>query len=155
MAVARAARSGLVRAPARVVYSLIADYRNGHPRILPTQYFPSLEVERGGTGAGTIIRYQLRMLGVSREIRAEITEPTPGQVLVETDLESGARTTFRVTDEGGGETCKVEIETEWDAKGIRGWVERMTAPRLLQRIYTEELAKLAAVAEGERALFLR
>ena len=152
MSVARAARSGLVRAPARVVYSLIADYRNGHPRILPTQYFPRLEVEQGGTGAGTIIRYQLRMFGVTREIRAEITEPTPGQVLVETDLESGARTTFRVTAEGGGEMCKVEIDTEWDAKGFRGWVERMTAPRLLQRIYAEELAKLAAVAEGDRGM---
>ena len=151
MSVARAARLGLVRAPARVVYSLIADYRNGHPRILPTRYFPRLEVEQGGTGAGTIIRYQLRVLGATREIRAEITEPTPGQVLVETDLATGARTTFRVTAEGDGETCKVEIDTEWDAKGFRGWVERMTAPRLLQRIYAEELAKLAAVAEGDRA----
>lgn len=155
MAVTRASRSGLVHAPARVVYSLIADYRNGHPRILPTQYFPRLEVEQGGTGAGTIIRYQLRMLGVTREIRAEITEPNPGQVLVETDLASGARTTFRVTDEGGGEACRVEIDTQWDAKGFRGWVERMTAPRLLRRMYAEELAMLAAVAEGDRGIQAR
>lgn len=154
MAVARASGLGHVRASARVVYSLIADYRNGHPRILPTQYFPRLEVEQGGTGAGTIIRYQLRMFGVTREIRAEITEPTPGQVLVETDLASGARTTFRVTDEGG-EACRVEIDTQWDAKGFRGWVERMTAPRLLQRIYAELLAKLAAVAEGDRGMQAR
>ena len=155
MAVARAAGSGLVRAPARVVYALIADYRNGHPRILPTRFFPTLEVERGGTGAGTIIRYQLRAFGVTREIRAEISEPTPGQVLVETDLATGARTTFRVRDEAGGESCRVDIDTEWDAKGFRGWLERMTAPRLLQRIYAEELAKLAAVAEGDRGMQAR
>jgi hypothetical protein len=111
-----------------------------------------LEVERGGTGAGTIIRYQLRLFGVTREVRAEITEAAPGQVLVETDLASGARTTFTVTAEGDGERCRVKIDTEWDAKGLRGWIERMTAPRLLQRIYVEELAKLAAVAERERAM---
>jgi polyketide cyclase/dehydrase/lipid transport protein len=150
MSVARAASSGLVRAPARAVYSLIADYRHGHPRMLPAQYFPKLEVERGGTGAGTIIRFQVRLFGATREVRAEITEPTPGQVLVETDLATGARTTFRVTPEGGGETCSVEISTEWEAKGFRGWVERMTAPRLLQRIYREQLAKLAAAVEGNR-----
>jgi polyketide cyclase/dehydrase/lipid transport protein len=150
MSVARAASSALVRAPARAVYSLIADYRNGHPRMLPTRYFPRLEVERGGTGAGTIIRFQLRMFGVTREVRAEITEPTPGRVLVETELATGARTTFTITAEGGGEMCRVEIDTQWDTKGLRGWVERMTVPRLLQRIYREQLAKLAAVAEGER-----
>ncbi|HET6374390.1 MAG TPA: SRPBCC family protein [Candidatus Polarisedimenticolia bacterium] len=147
MSLARAARSGVVRAPARAVYALIADYRHGHPRMLPPQYFPKLDVERGGTGAGTIIRFQVRLAGVTREIRAEITEPTPGQVLVETDLATGARTTFTVTADGG-EACKVTIETEWDAKGLRGWVERMTAPRLLQRIYAEQLAMLAGVAEG-------
>jgi hypothetical protein len=83
MSVVRAARSGLVRAPAPVVYALLEDYRNGHPRILPARYFPKLEVERGGTGAGTIIRFQVRLFGATREIRSAITEPTPGQVLVE------------------------------------------------------------------------
>jgi hypothetical protein len=94
------------------------------------------------------------MFGVTREIRAEITEPTPGQVLVETDLESGARTTFRVKDEGG-DSCRVEIDTQWDARGLLGWVQGMTAPRLLQRLYAEELSKLAAVAEGDRGMQAR
>ena len=150
MAVARASGWGLVRAPARVVYSLIADYRNGHPRILPARYFPKLEVERGGTGAGTVIRYHLRLLGVTREIRAEITEPSPGQILVETDLASGARTTFKVTAEGDPEACRVEIDTQWDAKGFRGWLEHRMVPRFLERLYAEELAQLAAVAEEDR-----
>lgn len=150
MSVVRAEGSALIRAPARVVYGLIADYRNGHPRILPKRYFPRLEVERGGVGAGTVIRFQMRAFGATREIRAEIAEPKPGQVLVETDFATGARTTFTVMTEGGGQTCRIEIKTEWDAKGFRGWVERVTAPRLLRRIYAEELANLAALAEGER-----
>jgi hypothetical protein len=147
MSIVRAASSSVIRASAPVVYRLIADYRTSHPRILPPRYFPRLEVERGGTGAGTIIRFQFRTFGVTREIRAEISEPAPGQVLVETDLATGARTTFSVTAEGDGQACRVGIETQWDATGLRGWVERMTAPRLLRRIYAEELAMLAGVAE--------
>jgi hypothetical protein len=150
MPIVRAARSGLVRAPATVVYGLLADYRNGHPRILPTRYFAKLEVERGGTGAGTIIRFQLRVLGATREIRSEITEPTPGRVMVESELATGTRTTFTVTPESGGGTCRVNIETVWEAKGLRGWIERLTAPRFLQRIYVEELALLTAVVEADR-----
>jgi len=37
-----------VHAPADRVYDLIADYRNGHPRIVPPKYFRNLVVERGG-----------------------------------------------------------------------------------------------------------
>lgn len=151
MSIARAASSAVIHAPAGAVYQLIADYRGGHPRILPRQYFPRLEVERGGVGAGTIIRFQVRILGSTREVRAEITEPTPGQVLVETDLVTHARTTFVVTPQDDGTACRVEIRTEWDAKGIRGLIERMTAPRLLQRIYVAELAQLAALVEGKDA----
>jgi hypothetical protein len=149
MSVVRVERSALIRANARVAYRLIADYREGHPRIVPKQYFPRLEVERGGVGAGTIVRFQLRAFGATREVRAEITEPKPGEVLVETDLATGAKTTFIVTAVGEGQACRVTIRTEWEAKGFRGWVERMTAPRLLQRIYAEELAKLAAVVDEE------
>ena len=146
MSVARASGSALISAPARAVYALIADYRDGHPRILPPEYFPRLEVEQGGVGAGTIIRFQVRLLGAVRDVRAAVTEPTPGSVLVETDLATGARTTFTVTPEGGGGTCRVEIRTEWEAKGLRGWVERMTAPRILRKLYAAELAQLAVVA---------
>lgn len=44
MSIARATGSALVNAPARVVYSLIADYRGSHPRMLPAQYFPRRRV---------------------------------------------------------------------------------------------------------------
>jgi hypothetical protein len=78
------------------VYSLIANYNDAHPRILPRQ-FTSLVVEQGGVGAGTIIRFQMRVLGKKQTFRAAITEPEPGRVLVETGLDAnGAVTTFMV-----------------------------------------------------------
>src|SRR5262245_4815185 len=164
MAVVRVSSSAVVPAPARVAFNLLSDYRHSHPRILPPRYFPRLEVERGGVGAGTLIRFQMRAFGVTREIRSEITEPSPGRILVETDLETGARTTFTVTPESESgtpnatgaapasarATCRVTIETDWDAKGLRGWVERLTAPPLLRAIYAEELSLLAALAESAR-----
>jgi len=161
MPVVRVSTSAVIRAPARVVYGILADYRDSHPRILPPRYFPRLEVERGGTGDGTVIRFEMRAFGVTREIRATITEPTPGQVIVETDEVTGARTSFTVTPESAsarpgaglvvpdaaGEICRVVIETVWERRGMRGWLERLSAPALLRRIYAEELALLAKLAE--------
>ena len=55
--------SALIPAPPQNVYQLIADYRNGHPRILPKPYFIALHVEKGGYGEGTIINYQMKVMG--------------------------------------------------------------------------------------------
>lgn len=152
MGVVEVSKSALIAAPAPVVYSLIADYHSGHVRMLPRRYFPRLEVERGGTGAGTIIRFEVKLLGAVRQVRAEISEPKPGQVLVETDLATGARTSFRVASRAGGRESEVTIKTEWKAKGLRGWVERSIAPLILRRIYTEQLAQLGSLfADGHAA----
>lgn len=44
--------SKLIAVPAAKIYAIIADYRNGHPRILPKPLFVSLEVEQGGRRHG-------------------------------------------------------------------------------------------------------
>ena len=142
-------RSATIPAPAGAVYSLIADYRNGHARMLPRRYFPRLDVERGGSGAGTIIRFEVRLFGTTRQIRAEISEPKPGEELVETDLATGIGTAFLVAPRAGGLESEVTIRTEWEARGLRGLVERMIVPRLLRRIYAEELAQLGALFTTE------
>ena len=148
MSVVRVSSSASISSPARSVYALIADYRGGHPRILPPRYFPRLEVESGGTGAGTVIRFEVRLLGSTRTVRAEVSEPKPGEVLVETDLATGVRTRFVVLPRAGGRESLVTIETEWEASGLRGWVERLTAPPLLRRVYAAELAQLGQVASS-------
>jgi hypothetical protein len=139
-----ATASALVPAPPETVYAILADYRSGHPRILPPKYFSSLKVERGGIGAGTLIRFRLHGFGPPREVRAEVTEPEPGRVLEERDAETGAVTRFTV--ERDGPRCRVTITTAWSTPGFRGHVERLLAPPLLRRVYAEELARLAAVA---------
>jgi hypothetical protein len=138
--------SARVGAPAEVVYNIIADYRQGHPQILPRKYFEWLEVEQGGRGAGTVIRFQMRVLGQTRVLRAAVTEPEPGRVLVETDTGGdGPVTTFTVEPEGSAShvTFSSEMST---AGGPLGVLERFVLRRVLRRIYARELEQLGRVA---------
>ncbi|MBV9927362.1 MAG: SRPBCC family protein [Acidobacteria bacterium] len=138
--------SARVGAPAEVVYNIIADYRNGHPQILPKKYFEWLEVEQGGRGEGTVIRFQMRVLGQSRVLRAAVTEPEPGRVLVETDTGGdGPVTTFTVEPEGPD--SRVTFSTVLtSAGGPLGALERFVLRRVLRRVYAAELEQLSRVA---------
>ncbi len=147
MAQIKAVASSVIGAPPQHVYTILADYRNEHPKILPERYFSDFTVEHGGVGAGTLVRFRTHVLGQSRAVRAEVSEPEPGRVLAETDLDAGLVTTFTVEPAGGGRAASVTIETKWSKSGIMGFIERLTAPALLRRIYAEELQKLAERAE--------
>ena len=139
--------TAVIDAPAAIIYGIIADYRDGHPRILPKPYFTSLDVETGGVGAGTVIRVTMHVLGSTRSFRAEITEPEPGRVLVERDLESGTVTTFKVEPLDGVAKTRVTFETELGSRGgIVGWLEGLLTPSLLKPIYAQELELLRQLA---------
>lgn len=141
-----ASASRVISAPAEQIYRIIADYREGHPRILPKEYFPSLNVEQGGIGAGTMISFSMRLLGQIQHFRSLISEPEPGRVLVETDIQSQMATIFRVTPIE--EASRVTISTE--LKG-RGWLVGVIARPLLENIYRQELDLLAGIAENPTA----
>jgi hypothetical protein len=140
-----ATASKIINAPAEKVYNLIADYRNGHPRILPKQYFLSLDVEEGGYGAGTIIQFQMRLLGRTQSFRALIAEPEPGRVLVETDIKSGLVTTFMVVRAWDDQHARLIISTE--LKG-RNALEGFLAKIMLEKVYRQELELVAQLAQG-------
>ncbi len=149
MAQIQAAASAEIDAAPEVVYAIIADYREGHPRILPEKYFLGLEVEQGGVGAGTVIRCQMRVFGQTQTFRAVVSEPEPGRVLAETiPDERGLVTTFTVEPRKGGRRSHVTIATTWTSRGVQAIVERLLAPPMLRRIYTEELQKLNHVAHS-------
>jgi hypothetical protein len=145
----RVSAEAVVDAPPGLAYAIIADYRDGHLRIIPRPPFVSLGVEQGGTGAGTVIRFQMRVLGRVRTFRAAITEPEPGRVLVETDLDTGTVTTFAVVPVEDGRKSRVNISTDILTRGgLLGRVERLLVTRLLQPVYRRELEQLGAVAAG-------
>src|SRR3954462_14130852 len=64
--------------PAAVVYHCIADYREHHRTegFLPP-VFTDLQVEQGGVGAGTVIRFTMNLGGRRRTAVARVEEPQP------------------------------------------------------------------------------
>lgn len=137
--------SALIPARPQDVYAIIADYRGGHARIVPRPPFVSLDVEQGGTGAGTVIRVGMRVMGRLVSYRAVVGEPEPGRVLAETN-ENGYVTTFTVDPEADGRHSRVTISTETGRGGVPGALERWLLARLLLPVYVRELELLAEVA---------
>ena len=127
----------VIPAPAAAVYALLADYRDGHPRILPPA-FSGPTVLQGGIGAGTEIRFALELAGRNQEIVARVEEPELGRVLTEAYPDKSAVTSFTV--DPAGNQSRVRIETSWEAsRGLVGLIERLMAPRLFRKLYTQEL----------------
>jgi len=141
--------SAIIPARRERVYSILANYNDGHPRILPKQ-FNSLVVEQGGVGAGTVIRFRMNVLGKTQNFHGEISEPEPGRILVEKYLEpQGIVTTFTIDPGTAPADCRVTISTTAPVpKGFRGVIEKALSPLLLRPIFRQELANLARVATG-------
>lgn len=138
--------SATVAAPADRLYGIIADYRHGHPRILPRPPFVGLTVEEGGVGGGTVIRVETKLLGLRRTFRATVTEPEPGRRLVETS-DTGYVTTFAVDPLGEELGSVVTISTILEGRrGLGAAIERRIASRMLRPVYARELELLAEVA---------
>ncbi len=139
--------TGVIHAPPSRVYGIIADYRMHHPRIVPPEYFRTVEVEAGGVGAGTRIRVETRVLGRTQRFVHHIREPEPGRILEEVDASGFSVTRFTVEPAEQGTSSRVTIETTFRTRsGPLGAIERAVTAAMLQRIYKEELARLEQYA---------
>ena len=141
-----------IAAPPARIYGIISDYRRGHPTILPKQ-FSNLRVESGsGVGAGTTIRFEVTVMGRTDRYKAIVSEPEPGRILVETNVEpNDSVTTFTVDPEAGAAAATVTIRTDLKTRpGITGAIERLMTRPVLKRLYAEELRLLAERATGPR-----
>ncbi len=148
----RVIESLLIQAPAATVYSTIADYEEGHPKILPPKYFSNLVIEEGGKGAGTRLRFRMHAPGTSQDFHVAITELVPGRTITETELDSGIVTTFTVLPLSDGEGCRVTISTELTARdGFLGTIERTMTGMFLRRVYAQELRLLEDVVRREKS----
>ncbi len=135
----------VIEARAADLYTVVADYRVGHPAILPRPFFQELTVEKGGVGAGTIVRGSVKVMGKSYPLHHSISEPEPGRVLQESDLDKpGEFTRFIFQPLNGDTQTRVTIATEFLASpGLMGLMERLTKPGLVRKMYRQELGNLA------------
>jgi len=129
--------SSKVEAPAHIVYNILADY-NHHRRILPPKYFPGLDIVEGGVGAGTRFTLHALSFGGKTQMHMAVTEPEPGAVLVERDVNTGLVTTFTVKPIGPSES-QVSFETVWQPQpGLKGVIDRYTTPFFMRMVYRQE-----------------
>jgi hypothetical protein len=134
-------------APERV-YATIANYHTGHPRILPKE-FSGMAVESGGVGAGTVIRFNMRVFGKTQAFRAVVTEPQPGRVLVETYRDSSAAVTTFIVDPSaipGKSVATISTELRVRA-GITGAIELPDHP-VFPPDLSERIEAVAGVCGG-------
>jgi hypothetical protein len=78
-----------------------------------------------------------------------VAEPVPGRVITETYPENGAVTTFDVRPREGGQRTQLTITTSWDASGMQGLLESWIMPRVLRRIFQEEILKIEQYVTGQ------
>lgn len=136
--------SSSIPATADRVYGLLRDYTpEGHPSILPKQYFTDLRIVKGGVGAGTVIDVDMKSGGTKTTMRLEVSEPQPGKLLVEEDKAMGVLTHF-IFEDGGNGTSKLTFKTWFRRKpGFRGWVEKLIIPGFTRKVYREEQSLIA------------
>lgn len=134
--------SSLISAPPEIVYGIIADYKNGHPKILPNPPFVSLVVLEGGYGAGSVLQVQMKVAGKLQTFKTTVTEPEPGRVLVETN-DTGYITTFNVEPRDNGKNSFVTFTTEipGDSK-LSKKIEFFFSKMILPAVYKKELEML-------------
>jgi hypothetical protein len=137
----------LVPATRDRVQAIVADYADGRPQIIPPASYLDYKVLHGGRGAGTVVSYRLKAGGRERPYELEVSEPSPGGILVERDRNSSLVTTWTLTPSSDGASTGVKLSTPWQgSEGIGGFFERAFAPRGLRRIYQDILGRLAARA---------
>jgi hypothetical protein len=82
------------------------------------------------------------------------SEPEPGRVLMERDIDSvqDTITTFTVTPVENGQKSHVEIATVMNSSpGLIGFIERLLVPRALNPSYQQEIKNVEAFAQKKRA----
>lgn len=135
--------SRIIDSSSESIYNVIADYHVGHPAILPKPWFDGLTVEKGGFGAGTVIRFEVTVMGRKFPFHQAITEPEKGRVILETDIETGQYSRFTLEPLSGGQT-RVTIDSATPASlGLMGFIEKLTQPPMQRRMFAQELENLA------------
>jgi len=140
-----------IDAPPAAVYAVFADYRGAHPQIVPKPEFGDVIVEKGGQGAGTVYRTSTTVMGQTIEYHMEVSEPEPGRKLVETDKKLGIVTAFIIDPLEGGKKSRVTLATDWTPHGgVMGWIEKMTTPGFMRKLYARELQNVQEYLAKEK-----
>jgi hypothetical protein len=141
MALVRVEADKTIGARAAHVYEVLADYSVHHPKIMPPDHFSNLEVESGGVGAGTVFHITAKLAGKRQRLHMRVSEPEPGSVLCETNLDTGVVTQFTVSGNGSNASV-VRMSSEWESRGLKGLLDRLFTPHVMRGLFAEQLDQL-------------
>jgi hypothetical protein len=139
-----------VDAPMDRVWALLRDYRVARPRLL-SEHFSDYGVQQGGTGAGTVIAYRLRVGRHERDHVVFVQEPVPGRMLRERARESFWLSIWTLTPGGEGERTVVRVAVGLRDPQISGWLARVRVRRALRRLCGRLLEHIDADLGPRRA----
>ncbi|MCB8945880.1 MAG: SRPBCC family protein [Ardenticatenaceae bacterium] len=140
--------SSKIQASAAVAYTILSDYHH-HRQILPPKFFTGLDIVEGGVGEGTRFTLHAMAFGGKTQMHMTVTEPQPGAVLVERDVDTGLVTTFTVKPIGDNES-QVTFETVWQPQpGLKGWLDGRISPFFMRMVYRQEMKILNAYAQEQ------
>jgi hypothetical protein len=136
--------------------AIIADYHVAHPAVCPPKYFRNFQVLQGGIGAGTVVDFEMVVMGKVHPTRGEVSEPEPGRVIREWYPATKVDTTFTFEPRDGGRACDLTIATVMPGKGgLLGALERAFTVRFLRKVYVEELSRIEAYAASGKPVTTR
>ena len=136
--------SRIIDAPPEPIYAVIADYHGGHNDILPRPYFQEMTVTEGGYGAGTRMTVKMKVFGKEYVYNQVVTEPEPGRMIKDTDVDTGEGAAFVLDPLDGGRRTKVTIVSEFvKEKGFAGLMQRLIVPPISRFVLNKELRNLA------------
>ena len=137
--------SCVINAPAKDVYSVLADYNNGHPKIMPKNFCEGLRVVKGtGIGENTRIEVRFNIYGQRETLIMDISEPEPGRILQEIDTKAVNITRF-IVDPIDQESSRVTIQTKvMKQTGIPPgpYLDMIIKEIVLKRVFKAELETL-------------
>ena len=131
--------SQVIQARAADVYNVIADYEVGHQAILPRPPFDEMIIKKGSFGAGTEIVLHMSGMGLKYTYHQRVSEPEPGRIILETEINTGQWTQFTV-DPIDANTSRVTIKSYMPMKNtVRGFIESLTFPLSVPPVFKKEL----------------
>lgn len=139
--------SKVIDGPADFVYNIIKDYHDGHPHMMPPDFFESMKVLRGtGVGEGTRIEANFKFYGQRSTLILDVSEPKPGRILQEIDTNAKNITHFivdKLDDDDDDETCRVTFRTAvLKSLGVFAALDMWVTRKAMNIMYEAELKQL-------------
>lgn len=93
------------------------------------------------------LRVRVKVYGQTYQCHQMVSEPEPGPVLKETEVDTGQSTTFTLEPLDGEQQTRVTIASEFPVKPL---LERLMQPSIARRLYSQQLRNLAAYFQRSR-----